>query len=297
MEKKNFKVTPLPIKTNQICSAFPYLFTNPYSNCCIIGSKCTGKTTLLYNILKEACKEGMNVIIFCPTVKSDDAYQEIIKLMNKRKVNLQVFTHFIDPETGINRIDAIIEGIDNDMIDKLEEQSRQIIVKRKIDPQLARIMQFCNVGIPAISQSVEEIPEKVEKKINKKIKTTNLRPETIILIDDLSSSLTKHRILYKCFTANRHRKLMVLVASHSCIDLEPSAYLQLDYLVLYPNLPTDKILDLNTKIGLSDETDTNKSNKLLTKYFEATKKGKSKYDFLLIRKKENTFFRNFNEPI
>lgn len=280
MKENDFVVKPLANKKADFKSAFHKLFVNPYANVVIVGNKCSGKTTTIYRILEEVVKKGMNVVIFTPTIHSDDTYKEILKMLDKKGARVLSFEHFIDFDSGVCQIDELVKSIE-----KENEMKEQILEDEKKPQQ-----QIVNFG-----DKPKETTYKSKKK--KKVKTTNLRPETVIVLDDLSSDLTKQNIMYRCLNKNRHNKIMALIACHSCVDLRPGAFNQADYLLLYPQLPYEKVIDMQDKIGLSSNESTKKDNLLLQKYKEATQQGGSKYDFLLIDKKDNSFRRNFNTPL
>lgn len=274
--KEEFIVKPLKNK-KCLTSAFPNLFKNPYNNTILIGATCSGKTTNAYRIIEQVVKKGMNVVIFSGSLYSDDMYKEILALLKRKQANVIAFDHFMDFKNGVCRLEEIIKEIEESNLEK--EQ----IEEEKQEPQLI------NFG---------DKPKPVKKKPKKKReKTTNLSPETLIIIDDLSSDMHKQDIMYKCLNRNRHNKIMALILSHSFVDLTPKTYLQASYMLLYPQLPYDKVIELQDKIGLSSNLSTKKDNLLLRKYKEATQEGKSKYDFLYIDKKDNSFKRNYNEPL
>ena len=59
---------------------FPALYSNIY----ICSKRRSGKTTLIYNILKHCTSNKTNVVIFCSTVHRDSTYKLILEMLAKK---------------------------------------------------------------------------------------------------------------------------------------------------------------------------------------------------------------------
>jgi len=285
MSKEPFIIKPVGTKKSDLVSAFPEMFVNPYANVLLTAPTLGGKTTVVYNILKKACNHLTDVYVFCPTHKNDTMWGEIKNMLEKKGCRVNMNIHFIDHDNNRSLVDEVIAGIDEKLeVDKPTNKPKPPSV------QQCSFIKFDNN--PKVDEIIEE-----PKIIKVKEKTKNLYPEHVFIYDDLSSDLTKHHILLRCMTANRHRKIMNIVCAHSLNDIEPNAWTQCHYALFFPRLSFEKMLKNQDKMGMDSEDSTTKNNKLLHKYVEATKNGKSKYDFLLVDKTTDKFYRNFNQEI
>jgi hypothetical protein len=83
------------------------LFPEPYGNIFLLAQKQSGKTTVIYNIMKHCCNEyTKRVYIFASTVHVDPIYKEMITMIEDMGVEVEQHTHFI--ENGHNVLKGII---------------------------------------------------------------------------------------------------------------------------------------------------------------------------------------------
>ena len=71
-------------------------FPTLYSNIFVCSKRRSGKTTLIYNILKHCVSKRTNVVFFCSTIHRDSTYKLILEMLAKKKVNVVSYDHFID---------------------------------------------------------------------------------------------------------------------------------------------------------------------------------------------------------
>ena len=76
-------------------------FSNLYSNIYICSKRKSGKTTIIYNILKLCVSKRTNVVFFCTTIHRDSTYKKILEMLEKKKVNVVSYDHFIDGKEKI----------------------------------------------------------------------------------------------------------------------------------------------------------------------------------------------------
>lgn len=266
MEKKkitNFEVEVIPgideyrknLKTN-------ILFDIPYPNIYLLAQKDTGKTTVIYNILKELTKDKedrKNIIIlfFCSQIYRDKSYEEIVKEMKKRGVSCIIETSFYTYSNGkkvdqLERLKNFIQKINSD-------------VWLELDPFLS------------ISMDDEEVKLDEDTKL-------------IIVIDDLSSEIKTSKVLEDLLKANRHMNTTIMVSTQSKNDLPPNCINQMQYILAFDKIPKNKLEELHSQSGLKLDLDT-----FYKLYHDATfaAAGNSK-NFLYINTKNNLFRKNFN---
>ena len=132
--------------------------------------------------------------------------------------------------------------------------------------------------------SVDE-PKYLKKKQHK---SRYLAPEYIFIFDDLGASL-RDKMIDSLLKVNRHYKAKVILSSQYVNDLSPQSRLQLDYILLFQNLPEQKLQEIYVGSDLSIDYD-----KFYELYKIATYK---KYNFFYIDVRNETFRINFNTSI
>ena len=110
-------VVHLALESHEILG-FDY-FPTLYSNIYICSRRRSGKTTLIYNILKHCTSKRTNVVFFCSTIHRDSTYKLILEMLEKKKVNVMTYDHFLNGKE--NLLNGIIEELNNDLETKEEE--------------------------------------------------------------------------------------------------------------------------------------------------------------------------------
>lgn len=89
-------------------------FPTPSPNIFIIAKKNSGKSTLIFNIIKSMIKPGLNVLLFSSTYLNDTTYQDaIIPMLNANKINYCAHTDIIDDDTKVNLLETFLRGTSN----------------------------------------------------------------------------------------------------------------------------------------------------------------------------------------
>ena len=106
----NIKIKPL-IRDEinpDLVVGFSY-FEEPYSNICILGKKKSGKTNLLYNILRKCLNKETEVFLFSSTVFRDITFTKILETLDKKHIEHQ---EFIDiEEDGSDHVQDILNQL------------------------------------------------------------------------------------------------------------------------------------------------------------------------------------------
>ena len=98
-------------------------FSTLYSNIYICSRRRSGKTTLIYNILKNCVNKRTNVVFFCSTILRDSTYKLILEMLEKKKVNVMTYDHFLNGKENI--LTGIIEELNNDLETKEQEKIKK----------------------------------------------------------------------------------------------------------------------------------------------------------------------------
>lgn len=247
-----------------------------YCNIAIIGPKRHGKSTLIYNIAEQVCYKN-NVLIFSPTVHNDQVYKKMIDmLIKKKKCNVLAYDHFYDSETGLNRIQELIELL------KEKEKEKEVV---KNIQKLEEKLPVCNFGEPPKKIVVEEKKEPKPK--------GPLTAEYVIIYDDLGNDL-RDASLYQFLIKNYHYKTKNILAVHNSTNLLPGGWNNLNYLLCLGNIPEEKFLTIQANADIQYKGE-NKNNRILyDAYKQATEK---QYDFLYVNRDTGELRHNFNKRI
>jgi hypothetical protein len=255
-------------------------FTEPYCNIFLYAKKKSGKTTLIYNILKHTgLKNYSKIIIICSTINKDTTYEKIKDYCNKNYIDCQYYDDiYYDGENVINNFIQMEKQGSNK-----KEQTHQKDLKGGGLSLKNNFIKFTPVNkLPEI-----EIKEDIETE-TKIIDTNKIYPEYIIVIDDLGIE-TRNKYITQLLKTNRHYKSKVILSSQNLEDLQPGAIRNLDYCLLFGGIPEEKILKLREQIMLDIDRD-----KLLEIYKIITSK---KYNFLYIDIRNEILRENFNKLI
>lgn len=264
VEKINdFVVKPIQHELNQLPIKGSELFSEPYCNAFLCAKKKSGKSTIVYNIIKKCIGKETIVHIFASTAYSDQTYKKIMEYLEKRKIEYEVYTSII--EEGQNIVRQIIDELNEEAVNAEEENSSED------EPEVNNIrIDFGEITI---------------KKTIKRKKPKYLSPQHLFIFDDLGATL-RDKAIDSLLKVNRHYKSKVIISSQYLNDLSPQARLQLDYVLLFKGLPIQKLAEVYKDVDLSIDFE-----QFLKYYGIATKK---QYNFLYIDVRNEAYRINFN---
>ena len=238
-------------------------FAEPYPNILLLARKKSGKTTIIYNIIKNCAGPDTEVVIFCPTWRKDDSYRHIIKYMNKKKIEHQEFTNLYDDKNNILR----------EFMQNLAAQSDSDNSDTESDPEPPDPL--------AMSVLLHHQTDKIQKKKVSKYTT----PEFIFIFDDMRSQ-NRDKAVSDLITTNRHYKAMVIVSTQFVTDFTPTSWANLDYALLFPKLPTERLPLIREALGLAKIS----LEDFMKSYADATD---AEHNFLYIDMDNEELKRNF----
>lgn len=238
------------------------LFPELYSNIFICAKKKSGKTSVIFKILKECASKETKIIAFCTTHKKDANWIAIKEYLDKKEIPNMFFGSM--EEEGVHILDQIVKKL---------EQGAEIEEEKKEEPEEeAKIINF------------DEDDKYIRIKI-KKPKPKKLAPEYIFIFDDFSTEL-RDKVLAHLVKTNRHPKAKVIISSQYPNDLRPDCRKQMDAWIVFKGHSKDKLE------AIHQNTDTNLPYPLFeTIYEDATAE---KYNFLYIDTNNGKYRKNFN---
>jgi hypothetical protein len=258
------------------------MFPEVYANIYICSKKKSGKTTLIYNILKKCANKNTHIWIFSPTIKKDDTWKMIIEMLEKKGCQVSKYLHFLD-EDGSNIIDEVINELINEGSDEEQEEEEEYK-----DEPINKPLYLCKFG-----NEEQQEERKEEKEINvikkeKKNKKNKIYPEHIFVCDDLASDL-RNKAIGQLLIKNRHFKSKVILSGHNVTNLLPQARANIDYCVVFKGMADDKVKVLHNDLNLSMDFE-----KFLEIYKNATEKP---YSFLWISTSDDKLRCGFDKDI
>lgn len=249
------------------------MFKEPYANILLIAKKKSGKSTVIYNILKECASKGTQIIIICPSFGHDKTYQKMERMLNKKGCEVTVFDGIKDSE--------------DPKIDNVAEITNALLANNGTEGSVRDAGSVGGGGVCLFGD--EDIEEKSGKVIKPEDRKNGCR--TILIADDLGSSL-RCQSIYRLLLKNRHLKMKTIISTHSVNDLIPSAYPQIDDVLLFDGIGDEKIKEAREKLKLEIPGSRSLNNDFIVLYKDACGK---KYDFLYCDRNEHTYRRNFDE--
>lgn len=266
----NQTVSPIPMFGGEKPDSRPIkgaeLFPEIYSNIFICSKKKTGKTSVIFKILKDCVGKDTNIIVFCSTLHKDASYKNIRKYFEAKGNNFIGYTSF--KEDGQDQLFELVKHLQDKAEKDDEEEEKEV---PKIKPE-----NILNFGEP-------EEDDKPKKKRKEKFKS----PEYIVVCDDISGELRNNPALESLLKANRHYKMKVIVSSQYPNDLLPSMIKQMDYILLFRSHSIEKLQKLYKDADLSTP---------FSVFYKMYKYATSKpYSFLYIDTNNDEFRENFNK--
>jgi hypothetical protein len=241
------------------------IFSELYCNVFICAKKKSGKSSLIWKILKDCSDSDTKIIIFSATVDKDKTYKHIKKYFSEQP--LVTFTSIIENKVdNLNEILLTLRSIEDPVSESDDDEKKEVVN-------------------PFYFIYTEEDAKKEERKIKKKKK---LAPEIIFVFDDLSTEL-RNKTVATLLKSNRHYKSKVLISSQYPNDLKPESIKQMDYVILFGGHDEVKLEKFYRDLDLSISVERFKEM-----YKFATQK---KFNFLYIDTVNETFRVNLNQEI
>jgi len=253
------KIKPLKvpvIKTEDIKGGelFPELYFTAY----LIAPPRSGKTTTVFNILKNIMNKKTEFYGFVGTHNSDASYEIFKKWFEKKDIDYEFHANI--KKGKIHYLAALIHKFKTEDAD-IEKDDKEKKKKYKV---------------------LEDDEEKVTVRIYKPKKES---PKRVILFDDMSIDL-RDPYVNEIIKEFRHFKCVVLISSQAVYDIEPASRASLNYYLLFKGIDDSKLMDVYEKLGISIGFDL-----FLRMYKNATE---DKYCFLYVSK-NGEFRKCFSE--
>jgi len=232
----------------------------------ILGKRRSGKSTLIYSLLKYFASTKTIVIFFCPTFWKDGTYEAIRRYLDSKNI---VYTDFQEvAQNGVNNVDILMKQFE----EKEEEQ----------DEDQGKVIEDARAK-KAGCKFKEEIDKPGR---NKKV----IPPEYIIIFDDISNEIRDKSVVKLCKNS-RHYRSKILLSTQSITDLHPHQFAQLDYLAVFKDFNNEQVKQIYDRIqpNLSYE-----EFQLLYKAITSEKVGRDHNSFMLVDRANQKYRQDLN---
>lgn len=234
VEKKinNVKVERIPDSDNHV-RFDNQMFGTPFPVVYLLAKRNTGKTTLIYNILKECADPKTIVIMFSGTIYGRD-YSGIRKMLNSKNVGHRSYNSFYIDVDGKkkNRLDRLKEL--TDYLKPRNMDPPEVIDPLGVDEEFANTeveepdLPITNFGHHKIMESLKsedgEIPLHVDWKY-------------IIVIDDLKEEIQHSPSLAAFMTKSRHVNAMTIISTQNKHHMTPTNTTQFTHVMVGNGTP------------------------------------------------------------
>lgn len=272
----------IPIKTNTIEDPNKIkgydIIPKLYANIFICAKKGSGKTNVIWHILKNCASHDSYIYIFAATAYNDSNWEYILNELEKRQIGYEV-------HLDIDLLNEIIQSL------REEEKEKHRKVQNTINDQNSQ-----EIHIPSFLEKYIKIMQEKNSQ-QKSCNSSNrnkIAPKYFFIFDDMSEEL-KSSAIKTLIKQHRHYKTKVIISSQYPIDLEPGCRKQIDQWILFGGHNKEK-LDLMREAMSLNITE----KEFLQLYNYCTIGEKNKYNFLNIFTSNNEgsiFKKNFDTQL
>lgn len=252
-----------------------------YPNVALVARKKSGKTVVLYNLLKAMCSRYTRVIIICPTVTKDKTYGAILAMLRKRGCEVLCYTEIGDNITRHIAPPAEPERSEDE--DGADERSKQIEQSELGQLMFGGMQHSATDGPDGDANDSDDAKDEEAMEAERDRRAAKRgTPTDLYVLDDLGEEM-RHASVYQLLKMNRHHHAAVLMSIQYPNNLTPSSWKQLDAALLFAHHNDKKLREMYT--ALDPPVDFERFRAM---YLEATK---PEYSFLTIEHGSDRPFR------
>jgi hypothetical protein len=280
-----------------------------FPNIGMISKKHSGKTVLLWNMLREAIDKKTIIHIFCSTANRDQTWKDMIKWLKKNgnPVDVNLGLHETIKEgkrkKKVNKLDQILDKLKAEDKENMKDSKKKKKKDKKEKPeQIALGLERKNIrsitkdmlGENHIVHVLFPNNNKAKKggndvilKVDRPKKQGKLvAPDRIFLFDDLSSEL-KDPAIPRLLKIMRHLNSIVFLSTQYIRDIAPSSRTQFDIITVFAGHDDSKLEAILKMCDLPISFE-----KFREIYHDATRE---RFNFLYVNCRTGELRRNINE--
>ena len=238
-----------------------------YATLLCLARKKSGKTQLIFDVIRHCIAPGCMVHAYVSTLYNDDTWTAIMEYCQENGIAFHGNTSMFDDE-GFDQFDRLVRI--------LEEEAK---VKRQQESEEAgtgdtKVLMCCDD--PATTKTTKR----------KAKLPSHQSPERVFIFDDLSDEL-KTQSFTKFLKNMRHYNCKVIIGTQDLCDLLPPARKMVDIWAVFKGQSVEKLETIHKDADLSVPLETFEQL-----YKVATQEP---YSFLYINHSDQTFRKKFNQ--
>lgn len=253
------------------------IFDLRYWTMIALGKPRSGKTTLIYTLIKDFANRHTIVVFFCGTFWNDATYQDIREYLEEQDIPFKAYSGVVEENsddndlTDSNKVKALIQDLqiqgqqEND--DKDDEKDEEL---------------------PPDIEDVQGAKFDKTVKIKKKKKPKTPLIEFIVVMDDVSEEI-RNKYVNALQKKYRHYRLKIILASHNTTDFSPHQWANVAYVALFRGFNEEEIEKIYERIQPKISREA-----FYILYEEITREGR---DFLLIDRHKGEYRKNLDERL
>lgn len=236
-------------------------------NTFLCAKKASGKTNVIFEILKQKAGKNTSIIVFSSSFYNDNMWRIIEDYFEKNGIGL----------IGYNSLKSDGNSILGEFIKKMQAEGRGIHNDSKVDEEDDVFVER--------GGKVEKLKKPKPKPKPKKPKLESA--DYIFVFDDLANELKNNADLRYWITYHRHFESANIISSQFFKHLYKENRANMDEFILFPGMSSETLKDIHKECGLSISYDVFEQL-----YNDACSK---KYNTLVFEPSLNRFRHNFDE--
>lgn len=232
-----------------------------HSNIYVLSKKFTGKSTLLYHIVKNCVNKDTVFYGFVSTHDKDNAYLQMKNLLDRKKCEY----HFYD---NMDELSSVVEAMSEYQPEEEDEEEQD-------EPEMTVDIYDDEYYSAAVT--------------TRKRKKKYQHQKFFLLFDDISQELSKNTTLPALMKRNRHLRSKIVIASQYLNDIPPQARVNLDGICIGKGVSRNKVIEAHRYLDVPVDADT-----FWDMYMQATQQP---YTFFVVFPSLNQFRINFDTAI
>lgn len=302
----DFQIVPIKLTNESKKKPKHELFfgDTKFPNIVVFAKKHSGKTMMLYNLIKDhkILDSNTKIFIFSSSCKKDQTYIDMINYLRSKGNKVECHTSIFESSTvgkrkkTINKLKEVMDKLQKEIPKKTKgkkgkkESSDKIIEEihnKKRTPTMKFLFSKMIGHKPPEDADEEGSVQLTSKKVHKG-SGGKITPEVIFIFDDLSKELRDPEV-GKLLRTNRHFKSTCFYIGHSPMDLNKGGRTQTDVLITFKGFQPTYVEHM--RLFCNSPCDEKKFWKI---YKDATKEP---YNFLWVNANTHEMRQNFNQRI
>jgi len=296
-----YKVDGIDIKGSE--KGEPVFFPMSHPNIMNIGMKKSGKSNLIYHLLRNIVGKNTKIYIFCSTANRDRTYIQMIKELEGKGNEVSVYNSLYRTEMNgkrkkqVNQLKELIDIWDAEIKPSKKKKKKTKEMDTSEDYEIANPYTYSSpdqlgeghLYHKLFKQQVggEKPAMETDKKPKRQRRSKKIYSDKIVIFDDLSEEL-RDPYIASFLKKNRHYLATCIISSQH-IDISPGSRSNIDILFAFKGISPGKVEILRRVADSSlDEKE------FYNIYKEATNEP---YSFLYANCRQNELYKRFDERL